>query len=330
MRFFWVSLLVVAGSVLVACGTEFTGSDGGGGTTASGTGGTGTGGTGTGGTASSSSGIGGSGAGCEQPEVPVPVVPSGWIGPAVIATADTDALPACPPGALDNPVVKGELSSPPLDCQCLCGTPHATACAVSLNAYNVSCSGSAVHTFNLDHNSCVPLTNVTVNTLRLRWQTTTPGESACEASAGTPTITEPIWHKYVQVCPMPKEPCLDPPPGSFVAAFCIYQEGETDCPTGPYAMRSVYHTGYEDGRSCADDCGCSGASVTCEGTVNLYGDQACGDSAETLAAGVCGQPANPVAAVEYVASPSGGCTATGGATEGGVEATGPVTFCCTG
>jgi hypothetical protein len=118
--------------------------------------------------------------------------------------------------------------------------------------------------------------------------------------------------------------------------FCIYREGSHACPSGPYSERTVYAEDVTDTRTCSA-CACGSPTGTCSGSVAFtYANGAgttCGDDfLETTASfescvdidavrGTLGVSAAP-------ATPSGSCTATGGAVQGSVSVSGEVTVCC--
>jgi len=57
--------------------------------------------------------------------------------------------------------------------------------------------------------------------------------------------------------------------------FCIWQEGEHECP-GPFPNRTVVYGGLDTTEPTCDGCNCGVNSLLCEdATITLYADDAC-------------------------------------------------------
>jgi hypothetical protein len=116
--------------------------------------------------------------------------------------------------------------------------------------------------------------------------------------------------------------CAPKVSGPFGSATCIYQTGQTMCPSG-YAKSQVVMTSFTDTRAC-NTCGCGAASHRCNVDVRFHGNAACSDDLGGVS-DVCFDP-NGVGFIEVIEESP--CNAQGGGQGGGVVASQPVTVCC--
>jgi hypothetical protein len=271
---------------------------------------------------------------------------AGWSGPYELYEGPAGvAPPAC--GASFTGVVyngNGGLAYVPPTCSaCSCGGAMGLTCgAPSLTSYDAA--GCATSCGNLTLNAaCNTLPTCgagnPVGAVAVTAAPTSGG--SCTPSGGVPTKPAPTWSTVARGCGLartgsgacgPTAACAPKTGLPFGTGQCIVQGGDVACPGGPYTIRHLYFTGFDDQRGCTT-CNCGGVNgATCSTTVTLYTGKNCNNTAQPLTAPqtcatATGQPKS-AASTSVVASP-GSCDATGGAPMGAVSASGPTTFCCT-
>lgn len=160
------------------------------------------------------------------------------------------------------------------------------------------------------------------------------------------TQSEPTWATFARSCRWePSGSCSssgrrcapNAPPGF---RYCIYHEGDVECPDihyGPYSERHVFYGGLADTRSCAP-CTCNDPSGgECSTKVSIFGDAACGEAPSYLATidatkaschdVIAGTALGSKSASPPVYSP-GACAPMGGEPMGSASPVEPRTFCC--
>ena len=122
---------------------------------------------------------------------------------------------------------------------------------------------------------------------------------------------------------------------SPLGAWCVYREGEHDCPAAPYSERSVYYESFDDQRSCSE-CTCGDSSGKCTGSFtfsyNNSGSNCPGDWSNGSASfSSCLVPIDNTKPSQISVStpvPDGSCPPLGGELQGEIGLEGAVTVCC--
>jgi hypothetical protein len=113
--------------------------------------------------------------------------------------------------------------------------------------------------------------------------------------------------------------------------FCIYHDGEVDCPSGPYTERTVYYDTIDDSRTCGT-CTCATSTGSCSGGVTFVRQPCPGQVAvESIPYGGCGSVDDgglAIAATPSTPMPTGTCAPSSPAVQGSVTTTGARTVCC--
>jgi len=295
------------GVVAVASGAGITGGGGSGATTGEDMGSTGTG----------------------EPGCPrcAPEVTGSWIGPALLLSGDATTN-GCP-NTLLHEGFRAEAA--PAECSCTCGL----ACGdLTLTVHHnlANCSGTSG---NLSLGSTCADGNIGVTTSS-SWRLSVPSKSGCapkSANSKAPVSLE----LPVRLC---EATALDGECGSGAclaavpqdASVCVYQIGAHECPSAYPTRTFLVHalSEVDDTRAC-EECSCGTPMTgTCQGTLFMYNDLACGGTFNDYAANnVCygGWNIHAKSWKGQVQGPS--CQPQGGAPIGGVTvAAGGVTVCC--
>ncbi len=163
------------------------------------------------------------------------------------------------------------------------------------------------------------------------------GASCMETSSET--IPPVSWTAEIATCRLPTvtpmcdggEICIPPLPEGFESNWCLYKDGDAECPAGPYSNKTVFWTDVDDTRTCSTcACGSSGMASCGDIEIYVYADPDC-----------AGEPVASVPATEQCVDATGQSVAMSAAAEpqclvtqmsepeGDVAATGAFTFCCT-
>jgi hypothetical protein len=211
---------------------------------------------------------------CAEDEACTPAIPAGWRGPVALA-----ANQPCPETMPDELFVSHTtLDVPEISCECSCGSPSEVGCSgpVVLAAREVECKQEDFFP------SLVPFkagatVNVKPQSAR-SWATTLSTHPLPEVTAGIcepiaeVSIPEPSFRNELRTCAPAADPsaceergaCLREP----ATPICIFQEGETECPAGPYSERTVSYQAIEDSRACSS-CECGPAEGVCDGPITF-------------------------------------------------------------
>jgi hypothetical protein len=162
----------------------------------------------------------------------------------------------------------------------------------------------------------------------------------CTASQQNPTKPDVHWESQVRACRDDGAKragcdsgklCLPKSAGSdFAEGYCVWREGEDDCPAQTFTHKQTYHREFDDTRECSA-CSCSGASCSYRWKIFNSGDTSCtAPILEIVDANQCVQvnPASDKLRVGVSIEAAGQCTASGGDGRGEVSATRPITVCC--
>jgi len=160
------------------------------------------------------------------------------------------------------------------------------------------------------------------------------GGNMCEESESE-VIPPFAWAASIATCRIPDTAplcddgvCLPAIPEGFESKWCIYQQGDLDCPAG-FAEKSMFWSDVEDTRGCSN-CQC-GALASCEDAeLMIYEGEDC--AGEPVAVLTDSSTCTEVTGQSMVADFGGeDCPVTeASAPQGSIEPTGPFTFCCDG
>jgi hypothetical protein len=269
--------------------------------------------------------------------------PQGWLGPIALRLAAA-AGGSCA-GSLDDTAFEAgaEPSGAAAGCSaCSCsGGDEPCAAFLDFGTGNTAGCGGATCTTSINQ-SCAEIMPPCLAGLTTAYlQTKLPvGARACTPSVPTATKAAVAWKLHALACTasVPQRGgcksgrvCLPASPGSaFVPSYCIWQDGETDCPTTTFTDKRTYYREVTDTRTCAA-CACSGPNCSYQWQVFNSADTAC--SAPLLqitSPNQCAQvnPAADKLRVGASIAGDGKCTPSGGASQGTVTAAKPVTVCC--
>lgn len=286
----------------------------------------------------SGGGLGGASAECADQRICVPRV-AGWSDPALVTDgfAELSVCPGPPTAsfeiypAVDNP--------PPAQCTCPCTLPPPPlACQAHAEVYLTGnpCSQG----MNPEYAGPVELactdTGVGGGT-EVHWTESARTDAFC-SGGGTPNVMLPPLPSRAVCEDVVQGECTDgvcgiPGLAGAGARWCVRADGDRECPGPPYTRREVLFYTRTDGRGC-DDCSCGSlTNAQCNGFVDGYGTDTCGDDATLIPKAMCtGYSANSSASevgLIYTPSIAGGtCDVIGGAPHGTVTTAGVVTFCC--
>jgi len=274
------------------------------------------------------------------------VPPIGWFGPTVYARVlPGDLPPPCPP-EVSNPgptVLEGFNDPGPAVCGCECELSAPLAC----NSCMETAATQGACTPSYYYGSC-PFNNTTVtddciNVNVLGWVGFTSeedyyyggGGAVCEETELT-QIPPFAWEATIATCRIPETAlacdtgvCIPPAPEGFESQWCIYQQGDIECPAGEYPNKTIFYSDVEDTRACSN-CQCGSAASSCtERQLLIFDGQDCAGEPSLIVdpTGVC------VAATggSIAGTPSeAACPVTEApVAQGSIAPTGAFTFCCT-
>lgn len=283
--------------------------------------------------------------------------PLGWAGPVLLSdSARGEAGPGCPAASTELDIALSfGLVAVPAACTCTCGTAQDAACGSTEAEYYGTDSrcealeASFAMTYDGSGGSCVDGPNGAASAY---WRIPPLGVVGgfCDPSASA-TLDEPTWGGGTRVCDVDLsrgtqcgfDGVCAPNLGieTFDEGYCVWRQGEHECPGPDYPVRQLRWTGLEDERSCSE-CTCSEPTGECAGDVWLYGDDGCGGTLQRVATdGACQLVDLEVESgrLRETAPGCGGpcqvlvtasCGPQGGDPLGDVNPVDPYTFCCTG
>jgi hypothetical protein len=178
-----------------------------------------------------------------------------------------------------------------------------------------------------------------LGTAYLRTKLPDPANS-CTASPQTVSTEPAAWRVHALACGKTDTQragcksayvCLPASPGAgFEPAYCVWQDGETECPSTTFKHKQTYYRDLSDTRGCSA-CSCSGPDCSYSWQVFNSADTNCATPVLKLTSPEQCAQVNPSAdklRVGTTLSGDGKCTASGGATQGSVAGTKPITVCC--
>ncbi len=263
--------------------------------------------------------------------------PDGWSGPVLYARVATgEAAPACPSETAQGPMLgEGFVDPGPAVCECECAAAmRASDCeyfAIVANQYG---GGDPDYCYGASHEviDCVDvdvITRVRINSFGGYGYNLT-----CEKTEGE-EIPPFAWTTPIATCALEEsafgcdtgEICIPPAPEGFEAGWCLYKDGDNECPAD-YPSKAVFWTGVNDTRACTA-CECAGEPTNCKDAgLLVYADPGCvGSPVATVPAGdLCMDLVGQSVRVE---PPTPGCSAgDDSVAEGSIEPMGERTVCC--
>lgn len=260
--------------------------------------------------------------------------PVGWFGPVIHARfPEGSEPPACPEAYSDpGPTLLAGFNDPgPAICGCECELSMMQNCYTSLYTGGVQPTCS-------DWGEILDVTETCITTEVngfIRFNASGGGGGLCDETE-MELIPPLVWESAIRTCRLDAEfPCGDggvctpDPAEGFEDIWCIYQQGDLDCPAGPFSEKQVFYTAAEDTRDCTN-CQCGSAGISCSDLeVGVYAGTDCaGEPVSTIAAdGVCTAAVGGSVAGNF--GESALCPVTEPSLpEGALTAMGPFTFCC--
>jgi hypothetical protein len=273
----------------------------------------------------------------------VVAAPAGWQGPIAL---DVGATPRgdCR-GSFDKKAFEAgaEPSAEAAKCSACSCSGGDTPCAAFVDfgtGSEAQCAGTQCTT-SLNQ-SCAEITTPCLSGLATAYlQTKLPAAAgACTPSPQAATKPDAHWKTHALGCAASASDragcksgyvCLPKTPGTdFADNYCIWQEGDVDCPNAQFPDKQRFFEELADTRGCSA-CACSGPNCSYSWQVFSVDDTAC--AAPLLALSSEGQcvEVNPAAdklRLGAAISGDGKCAPSGGASQGDVTAQKPVTVCC--
>jgi hypothetical protein len=253
--------------------------------------------------------------------------------------ASSDEVPEC--GA-DYPTAaaagSSDLQWDAAECACSCDAATGITCKdATLHIFDPNgCNQGALATHVVQENDCldIPVNNASKFVTTDDFEVNSAG--ACEPLLNE-TIDPPSFGLQFAGCGgavneggcEDDDLCLPEIDNPWDEVWCVYAQGDLDCPSGGYSEKAVYFAGVDDTRDCGD-CTCGDPTSVCEGKVRVHEDDACMSNLF-----ISGKPATcsnlglmKPSSLFWESEPSGSCVEGGGAPTGDVTPNGPVTVCC--
>jgi hypothetical protein len=267
--------------------------------------------------------------------------PKGWQGPIAVQVGS-----AAPSDCRDMFSAKAfaagsDPSADPATCSaCSCSGDMPCAAFVDFGTGTTAACGGTTCTTSVNQSCAEIMPACIAGQTSAYLQTQLPMGGSCTPSTQAPTKPSADWKTHALGCaPAAAERggckngslCLPKKPGDpFADQYCIWREGEVDCPNAQFADKHVYYEELSDTRACSA-CSCSGPNCSYKWSVFDDSDTSCATPVLELAsAGQCVQvnPASDKLRVGAAISGDGKCTPSGGVSQGEVKASKPVTVCC--
>jgi len=270
--------------------------------------------------------------------------PKGWHGPIALRLAAATDSGCDAPFAAKAFEAGAQPDTSPATCSaCSCSSSSDTSCAPFVDfgtGGTAECAGTTCTTsINQSCTEIMPPCLAGLSTAYLQTKLPTAA-GACTASEQKPTQAVAAWKVTALACgPEAAQRagcktgrvCLPQTPGSeFEAGYCVWQDGQVDCPSSAYTDKRTYYRELNDTRSCTA-CSCSGPNCSYKWQVFNDSDTSCSSPLlELTSANQCVQvnPASDKLRIGASITGDGKCTPSGGASQGSVTAAKPVTVCC--
>lgn len=260
-------------------------------------------------------------------------VEDGWFGPTVYARLQPDApLPSCTPDYPDQgPTLLDGFTDPgPAFCDCSCELTQQPNCQPSMAIYSTQNCGNWINNVAVS----AACSNINIPAAA-RVSAYGYQQGMCEEE-DIEEIPPVAWDATIKTCRVSDAAlacgddgvCLPPLPEGFEDNWCMYRQGDHECPAGPYSNKSIFWSGAEDTRACSN-CQCGSAGATCNDVqVMVFAGADCeGVPAATIDVNTCSNVVGN--SVAQVVEGNAVCPVTeDSAPMGGVAAMGEFTFCC--
>lgn len=219
-------------------------------------------------------------------------VEDGWFGPTVFARLPLDGeLPSCTPEFPDAgpTLLEGYQDPGPATCDCSCELQMAPNCNGQMVSYSTANCGTWLESIQVSANC----TNINI-TSSARFSTYGYGVGICDETE-IEDIPPVPWDATIRTCRVPENAltcdtgvCLPQLPEGFEANWCMYRQGDFECPAGEYANKSLFWSGAEDSRACSN-CTCGTAGTNCnDSQADVFAGADCeGNPVATLNANQC-------------------------------------------
>jgi hypothetical protein len=270
-------------------------------------------------------------------------LPPGWTGPVLLReSTDPEARPECPDEYPELAAVGGaELTASTPECDCSCGAPNGTTCALATTLHywgtDPTCSnGTPLQSYNLFTTVCNDLNAVLPANSYFQVEPVEVDGGSC-APQQTAVVEPPIYAELASTCGSAE--VLEGCEGGDVCAprasgesLCVWQDGDSECPAGFEGDRTLVHRSIDDSRACTE--------CTCDDPVGL-----CDTATITMFSNVCNPPISSIldttgecdlgsagsvtrSAIFDVGQPNAFCVASPAVATGTATPAEPVTICC--
>jgi hypothetical protein len=270
-----------------------------------------------------------------------PAAPSGWQGPVVFRESDDEATCA---GAFERVAWRGgnDPQADAVSCsKCTCDGNSSCASAIDfVSSSEAQCGGKSCSTSI--NQACAEISPACLADLTTAYMKTALASAAgCQPSEQHADKPAPSWRTHALACSpgalstggcAKDELCAPAADGGdgFEGRYCVYRDGERDCPSATFTDRRVYHRAFKDTRACST-CSCGGDECQYRWRVFNADDTSCATPLLELSSeDQCVQvnPKDGKLRVGAMISGGGACTASGGESSGDVSADDAVTLCC--
>jgi hypothetical protein len=203
--------------------------------------------------------------------------PVGWFGPAIYKRQPVGTPVEPCPAEIDDAgptLVEGFVDPGPAVCSCECELSQPQTCQSTMNTAPTQSCGGGGECYYYYYGG----TTITEDCLNVDVEGFV-AFSSCEGYGGGNSFCEETenelippfnWASAIATCRIPETAllcddgvCLPPVPDGFEAAWCIYQQGDLECPAGEFDTKTVFYTEVEDTRDCTS-CTCGTAGTSCE------------------------------------------------------------------
>jgi hypothetical protein len=209
--------------------------------------------------------------------------PAGWLGPVARFRGPMGMEP--PECAGGYPEVglalrQGFIDAQPAQCDCTCEVSVSSVCSVVMYPDVTSTVCNDFSVFIMNGAEC---TTYDIPSGSLYGSMSPIGTPQC-VSTEDEQIPGLEWQADVHSCTQEEiqgpcdedgSVCAPAAPDGFESGLCIFTQGESECPDGPFSDRTVLFSSVDDRRGCSEcECGAPPA-VNCEGVFDMYDSTDC-------------------------------------------------------